>query len=164
MTRWRMPASDGAPGAVEVDTDPARLDVELIHRFLAEAYWARGRTLDEVRVTIAHSAVFGLYRGAAQVGFARVVTDYVTFAYLADVFVLEGERGRGLGTFLVGCAVGWEPLRHVRHFTLFTRDAHDLYRRFGFDAPEDPTRFMLRPGPWTGAAPEPEPGGEGGSP
>ena len=150
MTRWTLEGS-----SVEVDTDPGRLDVGLLHSFLTRAYWSEGRTVEEVRTTLEHSLTFGLYEADRQLGFARVVTDYVTFGYLADVFVVPEARGRGLGAFLVGCAVGHEPLRRLKNFLLFTRDAHGLYRKFGFNALEDPARVMYRRGPWT------EPAGAG---
>src|SRR5215207_10663728 len=94
-------------GGYVISTDPDRLDLELLHRFLSEeAYWSRGVAREVVERSIRHSLNFGLYRGEEQVGFARVVTDYATFAWLADVFVLEPHRGRGLGKWLVGTVAG----------------------------------------------------------
>ena len=119
-------------GDLTVDTDPRRLDLALVHGFLSESYWARGRTLEEVERSVESSLSFGLYRQEAQVGFARVVSDLVSFAYLADVFVLPEERGRGLGAFLLSCVLAHPELSGVRTWMLFTRDAHGLYRRFGF--------------------------------
>lgn len=150
MTVWRQ-------GAAEVDSDPARLDLEMMLAFLADSYWARGRSREELEVAVANSLAFGLYLEGRQVGFARVVTDRLTFAYLADVFVLEPERGRGLGSFLMRCVLDAPETRTVRYWTLFTRDAQALYRRFGFDSlsGERSARFMIR---YQDGAATPEPG------
>lgn len=139
MSVWRR-------GAAEVDTSRERLDLEMMHGFLTLSYWAEGRTREELARVVASSLPFGLYLGPRQVGFARVVSDRLTFAYVADVFVLESERGRGLGTFLVTCVLDEPDLRDVRTWTLFTRDAHALYRRFGFGPLEGERlrRFMVR--------------------
>ena len=123
----------------ELDDDPARLDVDVIHRFLAEdSYWAKGREPDVTRTVIANAArVVGLYdTTGAQAGFARVVSDGTTVAWLADVFVLPAHRGHGLGTELVGEAVDGGPQARLR-WLLGTRDAHSLYARFGFTTPTD---------------------------
>lgn len=125
-----------------VSIDKARLDVGAIHRYLStESYWARGRTIETVSRSIEHSLAFGLYHGDRQAGFARVITDYATFAWLADVFVLEGFRGRGLGKSLVGAALSHPELKGLRRWLLATKDAHGLYRRFGFAG-------LPRPGWW----------------
>ena len=117
----------------EIDTDPARLDIGLIHHFLSEcSHWARGIPRPVVERAIAHSLNFGLYRDGAQIGFARVVSDQATFAYLADVFVLEAERGRGLGQWLVESVLSHEPLQHLRRWLLATTRAKSLYLRCGF--------------------------------
>jgi len=139
MSTWRR-------GDAVVDTDPERLDLAMMHAFLTQSYWARGRDLEELRVAVEHSLPFGLYLAGRQVGFARVVTDRLTFAYIADVFVEDAERGRGLGSFLMECVTGHEALARVRTWTLFTRDAHGLYRRFGFGPLEGERweRFMIR--------------------
>ena len=141
MTTWHR-------GDAVVDTDPARLDLEMMHAFLTRSYWARGRSLEEVRLAVEHSLPFGLYLAGRQVGFARVVTDRLTFAYIADVFVEDAERSRGLGSFLMECVTGHEALACVGIWTLFTRDAHALYRRFGFGPlqGERLERFMIRDG------------------
>ncbi|HEY0077083.1 MAG TPA: GNAT family N-acetyltransferase [Pyrinomonadaceae bacterium] len=129
-------------GDYEISTDPKRLDLAFIHQFLStKSYWAQGRPLELVRRSIEYSLPFGLYRGARQVGFARVVTDYTTFAWLADVFVDEGERGQGLGVWLVEVALSHPQLQGLRRWTLATRDAHEIYRRFGF-AEIEPGFFM----------------------
>jgi GNAT superfamily N-acetyltransferase len=118
----------------EVDTDPDRLDRRMIHRFLStEAYWALGVPRNLVDRSIDHSLNFGVYRSdGSQVGFARVLTDTVVFAYLADVFVLPAERDRGLGSFLLETIVSHPDLRRLRRFSLATADAHGLYERFGW--------------------------------
>ncbi len=130
-------------GWYEISTDRARLEVEAIHGYLAErAYWAQCRPLSAVRASIEHSLCFGIYDGEGQVGFARTVTDYATFAWLCDVFVLETHRGRGLGKWLIECIVAHPELQGMR-LMLATRDAHELYRRYGgFDDLEDPSRWM----------------------
>jgi GNAT superfamily N-acetyltransferase len=125
-----------------VDTDPRRLDIGLIHAFLAESYWAKGVPIDVVRRSIVHSLCFGLYEGERQVGFARVVSDRATFAYLADVFVVESHRGRGLARLLMKAVVTHPELQGLRRWMLATRDAHGLYERFGFTPLPAPERFM----------------------
>jgi GNAT superfamily N-acetyltransferase len=122
-------------GDYTISTDPRRLDLDVIHGFLTRSYWAEGRSRDRVALSIAHSVPFGLYHASGQVGFARVVTDHVVIAYLADVFVLEPHRGRGLAKWLVETVLGAPELRRMRRWLLGTRDAHGLYRRFGFEAP-----------------------------
>ena len=123
-------------GEFTISTDPSRLDVDMIHGFLTRSYWAEGRSRERVARAIAHSLPFGLYHPTGQVGFARVVTDHVVVAYLADVFVLEAQRGKGLGTWLVETVVGAPELGKLRRWILGTRDAHGLYRKFGFVAPD----------------------------
>ncbi len=129
-----------------VSTDKTRLDVALIHDYLSHtAYWALGRPLNIVQRSIEHSLCFGVYEGEQQVGFARVVTDYATFAWLCDVFVLESHRRQGLGKWLVECVVAHPELRGLRAFLLATRDAHELYRRYGgFEAIAVPEKLMAR--------------------
>lgn len=129
-------------GDVTVSDDPARVDLALVHAFLTESYWSPGITVDEVRRSIQHSHPFGLYRGERQIGFARVLTDYVKMAYLADVFVLPGERGEGLGVFLVESLLAHPAFAGVWRWMLLTADAHALYARFGFAAPDRPERVM----------------------
>ena len=137
------PHEVGRRGDFHVSTDPARLDLPLIHDFLAQrSYWAAGRPLEVVCRSIDHSLCFGLYERGRQVGFARVVTDRATFAWLCDVFVLEAYRGRGLGKWLVECVLGHPALRGLRRVLLGTRDAHGLYARYGFTPLEDPSRFL----------------------
>ena len=130
-------------GGDEVSDDNSRLDRDAVHRFLAtQAYWSEGIPRGTLDRAIDHSLCFGLYRQARQAGFARVVTDRATFAYLCDVFVDPGVRGEGLGTWLVECVVAHPDLRGLRRFCLMTRDAHPLYARFGFKAMPAPERYM----------------------
>lgn len=126
-----------------ISTDPARLDLEVIHGFLYHSYWSPGIPREVVAKAIQHSFCFGLYENNQQVGFARVVTDYTSFAYLADVFVLPAARGHGLGIWLIDCVVHCPALDSIRSFLLVTRDAHGLYRKFGFEA-ADERRIMVK--------------------
>jgi GNAT superfamily N-acetyltransferase len=131
-----------------LSTDKGRLDVALIHEALSQrAYWAEGRSEEVARRSIEHSLCFGIYDSAGLAAFARVVTDYATFAWLCDVFVMEAHRGRGLGKWLVEAVVSHPDLQGLRLFTLATRDAHELYRRYGgFEALPKPERWMARRG------------------
>ena len=126
----------------EVSTDSARLDVDVIHDFLASSYWSPGIPRETVERAIAGSLNFGLYANGAQIGFARVVTDGATYAYLADVFVLPAHRGAGLGVWLVECVLAHPALAGLRRFALATRNAHSLYARFGFTALAHPEYQM----------------------
>jgi GNAT superfamily N-acetyltransferase len=127
-----------------ISTDLARLDLDVIHRFLSEdGYWSPGVARDVVERSLENSICFGLYLGEEQVGFARVVTDRAAIAYLADVFVLPGHRGRGLGKWLVETVLAHPDLQNLRRFFLGTADAHSLYERHGF-RPVDPRRMMER--------------------
>jgi GNAT superfamily N-acetyltransferase len=122
-------------GEYTISTDRARLDLEVIHGYLSTAYWASGRSRERVARSIAASLPFGLYHREAQVGFARVLTDHVVLAFLADVFVVEAHRGQGLGRWLVEVVTTLPELRSIRRWLLGTRDAHGLYRKFGFQEP-----------------------------
>jgi GNAT superfamily N-acetyltransferase len=135
-----------------IDTDKARLQVETIHQFLSESYWAKGVPLDVLRRAIQGSLCFGVYDGDEQVGFARVISDYATFAYLADVFILESHRGLGLASRLMNAVVSHPQLQGLRRWVLATRDAHALYARFGFSPIAAPERFMERHDPLVYAA------------
>jgi N-acetylglutamate synthase-like GNAT family acetyltransferase len=117
----------------EIDTAQDRLDIGLIHDFLAnQSYWARGIPLDLLRRAVAHSLNFGLYRDEAQIGFARLITDRATFAYLADVFIVAAERNAGLGQWLVEAIQAYSPLQGLRRWLLVTTQAKPLYLRCGF--------------------------------
>jgi GNAT superfamily N-acetyltransferase len=122
-------------GEYTISTDRERLQLDVIHGFLARSYWAAGRSRARVQQAMAASLCFGLYRHDQQVGFARVLTDHVTLAFLADVFVLEAHRGQGLGVWLVETIATLPELQAVRRFLLGTRDAHGLYEKFGFRPP-----------------------------
>jgi GNAT superfamily N-acetyltransferase len=138
-------------GQFEVSSDPNRLDLDVVHGYLTRSYWATGITRDKVERSLAGSLSFGVYQLAAhnaaesQVGFARVVSDHVTFAWLGDVFILEEYQGRGLGKFLMECVVAHPQLQGLRRFVLATRDAHGLYAQFGFEPVPD-GRFMWKKG------------------
>jgi GNAT superfamily N-acetyltransferase len=140
-----------------LSTDPTRLDLALIHGYLSnESYWAAGRAFEVVRRSVAHSLCFGIYHGDEQVAFARVVTDYATFAWLCDVFVVAARRGRGLGKWLVERVVAHPDLQGVRQVLLATRDAHELYRRYGgFEALPAPEKCMVRRSNPAGPTPPP---------
>jgi GNAT superfamily N-acetyltransferase len=129
-------------GAFTVSTDPARLDLDVVHGYLARSYWAEGVPREVVARSIEGALCFGLYDGPAQAGFARVITDGATYAYLADVFVLEPFRGQGLGVWMMECVMAHPALQGLRRWSLVTRDAHELYRRFGFTALAAPERYM----------------------
>ncbi len=130
-------------GPFSISTDPARLDRPLIHEYLSgSSYWAAGIPRETLERSIEGALCFGVYEGASQVGFARVITDRATFAYLADVFVLESHRGRGLGVWLMEAIRAHPELQGLRRWILMTRDAHGLYGKFGFRTLEDPGRCM----------------------
>ncbi|WP_171475517.1 GNAT family N-acetyltransferase [Frigoriglobus tundricola] len=115
----------------------------MIHRYLSrETYWAAGIPRDTLLKAVAASVCFGVYGADRQVGFARVVTDRATFAYLCDVFILPEYRGRGLSKWLMECVVAHPDLQGLRRFVLVTRDAHALYAKFGFEPPADPAGYM----------------------
>jgi len=137
-----------APDAVyEISTDPSRLDLDVIHGFLSRSYWSPGIPREVVARALRNSLCCGAYCHGAQVGFARVVSDRATFAYLADVFVLESHRGRGVSKLLMQCLLAHPDLQGLRRWSLATRDAHGLYRHFGFVPLANPERHMeiLRP-------------------
>lgn len=137
--------SEWQRGEYVISTDPTRLDIALIHAYLShESYWGHGRSRALVERSIANSLAFGVYRAARQVGFARVITDYATFAYLADVFILADERGQGLGKWLVATIDQHPDLQGLRRWLLATRDAHGLYRQVGFSPLARPEGWMER--------------------
>ncbi len=145
MTQTIFPVIKLANGIrYEIDIDKARLDLAVIHGFLVHSHWANGIPLSIVERAIEHSLVLGLYRDGRQIGFARIVSDRATFAYLADVFVLPEERRKGLGRWLVETALGHPELPGLRRWLLGTRDAQGLYAQCGFRAPAPPFAFMER--------------------
>jgi GNAT superfamily N-acetyltransferase len=128
-----------------ISTDQTRIDSALVHRYLSrDSYWARGVPLEVVERAIQNSLCFGLYAHDRQIGFARVVTDAATFGYLADVFIVPEHRGRGLGKQLIAAVMAHPDLQGLRRFMLATRDAHGLYRHFGFTEPKNPQVLMER--------------------
>lgn len=135
---------DWTRGEFQVSTDRSRLDLDVIHGFLKDAYWSKGRSREKVERSIQNSLLcYGLYHKDAQVGFARVVTDLVSHYWICDVFVLEPFRGHGLGVWLLDCVVSSPELHDMRGI-LATRDAQGLYEKVGFQCPSDPRRLMWR--------------------
>jgi len=127
-----------------VTTDPARVDLDVVHGFLASSYWAKGIPRETVRRSIEESIPFSLLSGDRLIGFARVVSDRATVAYLGDVFVLPEHRGRGLSVWLMECVVAHPDLQGLRRWILLTRDAHDLYKKTGWTSLASPDRWMER--------------------
>ncbi|MGH7459546.1 MAG: GNAT family N-acetyltransferase [Longimicrobiales bacterium] len=136
-------------GEYAVSTDPARLDIDAIHDFLHNVYWAQGRSRETVERSLRNSLGFGLYHSTRQIGLARIISDYTTYAYLCDVYVLDQYRGQGLGTWLIDCVMKHPDLQGLTRFSLVTRSAQALYRKFGFAEVTDPHRYMnlRRPDP-----------------
>ena len=137
------------PDGYTLSDAPTRLDLDVIHGFLATAYWSQGILRETVARSIRNSMPFGLYHDASdsQIGFARVISDRTSFGYLADVFVLEPHRGRGLARWMVAAICDHPDLRPLRRFLLVTRDAHSVYASVGFTPLAAPDRFMERPAP-----------------
>jgi len=136
------PPTETHRGDYVISTDPARLDAVAIHTYLTSSYWARGIPLATVEKSLRGSLCFGLYHGTEQVGLARVISDYATYAYLCDVYILESHRGNGLGKWLMETVISHPALQGLRRLTLATRDAHGLYRQFGFRPLAQPDRHM----------------------
>lgn len=131
-----------------ISTDRNLLQIDVIHGFLSEeSYWAKERTREQTLKAIENSLCYGVYQGENQIGFARVVTDYATFAYIGDVFILEKYRGRGLSKWLMETIVSHPELQNLRRWILATRDAHALYEKTGFAALRFPERWMERAAP-----------------
>ena len=129
-------------GEYIISTDKSRLDLSVVHGFLTASYWAAGIPLEIVKKSVEHSLSFGVYKGDKQVGFARVITDYATFAYIGDVFILEDYRGQGLSKWLMQVIADHSELQGLRRWLLLTRDAHGLYEKTGFVEPKTPERYM----------------------
>lgn len=125
-----------------ISTDKSLIDLVVVHDFLSQSYWAKGIPMEIVRRSVANSLCFGVYKGEQQIGFARVISDYATFAYLADVFILEPFRGQGLSKWLMEMIVSHPQLQGLRKWMLGTRDAHELYRKFGFESIKSPEALM----------------------
>jgi len=136
-------------GEFVISTDPARLDIHMIHGFLTNSYWAKGIPREVVARSIKHALCFGIYDGnSAQVGFARVISDFATIAYVGDVFVLDSHRGGGLGGWLMESITQHPALQGLRRWILTTRDAHGLYSQVGFAPVKYPERYMERHDPF----------------
>ena len=135
-------------GEFTISTDKPRLQFEVIYRFLLEeSYWSQGRTREQMENAIEHSLCFGIYQGERQIGFARIVSDFATFAYLGDVFVLEDFRGRGLSKWLMKVIIEHPRLQGLRRWILATLDAHGLYEQYGFAPLRFPDRWMEKTAP-----------------
>ena len=139
---------EASRGEFLITTDKQRLDLDMIQSFLADdSYWAQNRTVEQTKRAIENSICFGVFQGDKQVGFARVVSDLATFAYIGDVFVLEEYRGRGLSKWLMETIVNYSQLQGLRRWVLATRDAHGLYAQFEFAELRHPDRWMERTAP-----------------
>jgi len=130
-----------------LSTDPEKLDLDVIHGFLTQCYWAKGISRETVARSIENSLCFAIYSASKQVAFARVISDFATYAYIGDVFVLEPFRGKGLAKWMMECIVKHPSLQDLRRWTLLTRDAHTLYAQFGFTPLSKPDRYMERHDP-----------------
>jgi GNAT superfamily N-acetyltransferase len=133
-----------------ISTDKSLIDIKMVHAFLSKSsYWAQGRSYEVVKKSIEHSLCFGLYlddpqnHKLSQVGFGRIVTDYATFAWLCDVFIIGSHRGKGLGKWLLECIISYPDLQGLQRFVLTTRDAHELYQQFGFENLTNADRWMI---------------------
>ncbi|MEO8254501.1 MAG: GNAT family N-acetyltransferase [Flavobacterium sp.] len=127
---------------ISISTDKNKLDVPFIQNFLKDIYWAAGRTIDEVQTTIEHSFCFGIYLDNEQIGFARVITDYVVFGYVMDVFIDQKHRGKGYSSVLIDAMMKEPILKNIKIWRLATSDAHFLYKKFGFKTLAHPEKMM----------------------
>ena len=129
---------------IKISTDKSKLQVDVIHQFLTNSYWGKGRTVDEVKKTIENCLCFGVYLDEKQIGFARIATDYTVFAYLMDVFVLPEHRGKGYSKQLMKVIIEEPQLQSCKVWMLKTADAHNLYKQFGFSELKHPEKLMER--------------------
>jgi GNAT superfamily N-acetyltransferase len=128
---------------IQISTDKSRLDIDLIHSYLSnESYWAKGRSISKVKLSIENSICFGVYLNEAQIGFARVVTDYAVFAWILDVFIIKAYQGRGYGKKLMNSIMTQDNLQNLQRWGLGTDDAHGLYKQFGFKPLRKPLNMM----------------------
>ena len=140
-----METAEWAKGDYTISTDKSKIDLDAVHGFLSGlSYWAEQIPKETVKKSIENSLCFGIYYHEKLIGFARVITDFATFAYLADVFVIPSERGKGLSKWLMQVIVAHPKLQGLRRFTLATKDAHKLYSQFGFKPFSKPERWMER--------------------
>ena len=140
-------AQEWRHGEYIISTDTQLLDISAIHSYLTTSYWAENIPFEIVKKSIEHSLNFGVYTQGKQIGFARVITDYATYAYIGDVYILEDFRRQGLSKWLMRVIADHPELRGLRRWTLLTRDAHELYRKTGFTTPRNPERFMEKANP-----------------
>jgi GNAT superfamily N-acetyltransferase len=140
-------AQEWRQGEYIISTDKRLLDLSAIQRFLTTSYWANGIPIETVKKSIERSLNFGVYKAGKQVGFARVITDYATYAYIGDVYILEDYRGQGLSKWLMQVIADHSELQGLRRWSLVTRDAHELYRQTGFTEPQNPERYMEKTDP-----------------
>ncbi|MEO8211296.1 MAG: GNAT family N-acetyltransferase [bacterium] len=129
-------------GSYLISTDKSKLDLKVIQDYLSNSYWAKNRPLKVTKLTLKNSLCFGVYHRKEQIGFARVITDYATFAYLADVFILEEHRGKGLSKWLMEVILNYGEVLNLKRWFLATRDAHKLYEKFGFTSIKEPGKLM----------------------
>jgi GNAT superfamily N-acetyltransferase len=142
-------------GEYTISTDNQRLNLAIIHDFISnQSYWGRGRRIQTVRRSLDHSLNFGIFKEDRQIGFARVVTDFATFGWIADVFILEEHRGQGLAKWLMESILSHPQLQGFRRWVLATKDAHELYQKFGFQELRRPERWLERPDPQMLEAPD----------
>jgi N-acetylglutamate synthase-like GNAT family acetyltransferase len=142
-----MQTSEWIKDEYMVSTDKSKIDVAVVHNFLSQSYWAKGISKNIVQKSIDHSLCFAVYHKQILVGFARVISDFATFGYLADVFIVPEERGKGLSKWLMKVIINYSELQGLRRFTLATRDAHNLYAQFGFTPFDKPERWMQKHNP-----------------
>jgi N-acetylglutamate synthase-like GNAT family acetyltransferase len=142
-----METDEWRRGDYLLSTDKAKIDVQVVHDFLSQSYWAENIPLAAVKKSIGNSLCFAIYHHEKLIGFARAISDFATFAYLADVFILPEERGKGLSKWLMETIMGHPQLQDLRRFILATRDAHSLYAQFGFTPFDKPDRWMQRHDP-----------------
>jgi GNAT superfamily N-acetyltransferase len=149
-------AAPALPDGYAISADPARLDLDVIHGFITQSYWAPAIPRELIERAVRHSLCFGVYNAGGQVGFARVISDYTTFAYLADVFILPSHRGLGLSKALMAEILAHPDLQRLRRWMLVTADAQGLYAPFGFKTVAHPERHMEihRPGLYENSTPD----------
>ena len=136
------PHRDRMNSEIKISTDKNELDIEFINSFISNSYWAKGRTLDNMKVLVNNSLNFGLYLNDNQIGYARVVTDYGQFAYLMDVFIIEEQRGNGFSKMLMDFIMTYQEIEDVKVWRLATVDAHKLYEKYGFQQLKNPEKLM----------------------